>query len=253
MRKIFTLLCCMVFAAQYSMVSAQKTTMQIWKGGSVTQFYDTADVDSVTFKADNSKTINGHKFVDLGLPSGLLWAETNIGAETAADDGNYYAWGETEPQSSNSYSSSSYKYCTSSGDYTKYNSTDGKEVLDKEDDAAYVNWGSSCRMPTEAEFQELLNYCTWSRSSMTTSAGFSINGYKVTSKTNGNSIFLPFSGLYGNGNLGQYGSQGQYWLSSPLIQGFPYFFVISSNVNQRPQCTYGYRFDGRTVRPVAEP
>ena len=63
-----------------------------------------------TKPVDKSKTINGHKFIDLGLPSGLLWAETNIGAETAADDGNYYAWGETEPQSTNSYSWSSYKF-----------------------------------------------------------------------------------------------------------------------------------------------
>ena len=220
-------------------------------------FYgDVAEAKTLgTAPADYSKTINGHKFIDLGLPSGLLWAETNVGAETAADDGNYYAWGETEPQSSNSYSSSSYKYSTSSGDYTKYNSTDGKDVLDKEDDAAYVNWGSFCHMPTKADFDELMNtdYCSWERTSMTTSAGSSIMGYKVTSTKNGNSIFFPASGVCGSGNVGFYGTGGQYW-SSTLFSDYSdaaYLFMFTSS--SKPQYTYGYRSDGRTVRPVAQP
>ena len=98
--------------------------------------------------------INGHKFVDLALPSGILWATNNIGATTAADDGYYYAWGETEPQSSNSYSWDSYKHGTSWSNLAKYNATDEKTVLEKEDDAAYINWGSSCRMPTYDDFNE---------------------------------------------------------------------------------------------------
>lgn len=246
MRKIFTLLCCMLFAAQYSLVSAQKTTMQIWKDGNVTKFYETDAVDSVTFKIDKSRTINGHKFVDLGLPSGLLWAETNIGAETAADDGNYYAWAETMPQESKSYSSSSYKY----GDNSKYYN-DGKTELDMEDDAAYANWGSPCRIPTNAEFNELFQYCTWSLASMTNSAGSSISGCIVTSIVNGNSIFFPASGLYGNGSLGQYGEQGQYW-SSTILPYFAYLMIFDT-YKVRQQYTIGYRSDGRTVRPVAEP
>lgn len=144
-----------------------------------------------TASVDNSKTIDGHKFIDLGLPSGLLWAETNIGAEKPADDGNYYAWGET--QSKSNYSWDTYKYGTSEDNLTKYNSTDDNTVLDNSDDAAYVNWGSSCRMPTCDDFTELLksSNCTWTWTSQTTSDGSSINGYTVTSIKNGNSIFLP--------------------------------------------------------------
>ena len=263
MRKIFTLLCSVVFAAQYSLVSAQTTTMMIWKGGSVTAAYNTADVDSVTFLscAESEKQdlgggvylINGHKFVDLGLPSGLLWAATNIGAKTAADDGNYYAWGETEPHSSNTYGWPSYKYGTSYSNMTKYNKTDNKTTLDKEDDAAYVNWGTSCRMPTKDEFGELLNSenCTWTWTSMTTSSDSSIRGYKVTSVTNGNYIFLPASGYRDNGYLKNHGSLGDYWsstLNSVNSYGASYLHIFSGSYYQLND----YRFYGLTVRPVAE-
>ena len=262
MKKIFTLLCCMVFAAQYSMVSAQNTTMKIWKGGAVTTTYDVTDVDSVTFEssADSVKhedgvyLINGHKFVDLGLPSGLLWAETNIGAEKPADDGNYYAWGETEPQTSNSYSWDSYKYGTSSSNLTKYNSSDGKTTLDSEDDAAYVNWGDSCRMPTYGEFKELLNSdnCTWTWTSKSASDGSSINGYQVTSVKNGNSIFLPASGYRSGSCLYDHGSYGLYWSSTLGSYNTSRAYSLSFYRGLFYNSDY-YRYYGRTVRPVAEP
>jgi hypothetical protein len=258
MKKIFTLLCCMVFAAQYSMVSAQNTTMKIWKGGSVTTTYDVTDVDSVTFEssADSVKHEDGvgHKFVDLGLPSGLLWAETNIGAETAADVGNYYAWGETEPQTSNSYFYGSYKYGTTTDNYTKYNSSDGKTTLDPEDDAAYVNWGDSCRMPTAYEFVELCDSanCTWTWTSMLASDGSSINGYKVTSVKNGNSIFLPASGSRYEWGLHGHGSVAGYWSSTLYSIGIgnAYYIAFGSSNHRHEICS---RDVGFTVRPVAEP
>ncbi len=214
------------------------------------------DVNSTTTFGEkpNYKIINSHKFVDLGLPSGLLWATNNIGAVTPADDGNYYAWGETEPQISNTYNWSSYKHGTSAGNLTKYNSTDGKTVLDKEDDAAYVNWGSSCRMPTHDDFTELResSNCTWTWTSKTTSDGSSINGYTVTSIKNGNSIFLPASGHRRDGNLNDHGSDGFYWpsaLNSPYSYNAYYLFFYSGSHAQH----YGYRCNGFPVRPVAEP
>ena len=120
-----------------------------WAGG---VFYgDVANAKTLgTAPVDNSKTINGHWFIDLGLPSGLLWAKTNIGAAKPADDGNYYAWGETSTKSS--YSDSTYF----DSNYTTY-SINGKTTLEKQHDAAYVNWGDFCRMPTNDEFAELLN------------------------------------------------------------------------------------------------
>ena len=212
------------------------------------------DIDTAktlgTKPADKTKTINGHKFIDLGLPSGLLWAETNIGAETAADDGNYYAWGETAPQSTNIYGWSSYKYGSFYSTPSKYNSSDSKTVLDKEDDAAYVNWGSSCRMPTQEEFSELVK-CTWTWISQTTSSGSSIKGYKVTGP-NGNSIFLPASGYRDERYLGDHGSRGNYW-SSTLYSGDAYGAYCLYFGSSGQGCYCSRRCDGLTVRPVAEP
>ena len=206
-------------------------------------------------KPTNYKVINGHKFVDLGLPSGLFWATGNVGAVTAADDGNYFAWGETEPQSSNTYDWSSYRYGTSDDNQTKYNSTDKKTVLEKEDDAAYVNWGDSCRMPTYDEFGELLNSsnCTWTWTSMTTSSGYSINGYKVTSVTNGNSVFLPATSSCFNGHLDYHGTFGNYW-SSTLSSYSSYGACgLGFSSNTHDDVIGVYRYTGQTVRPVAEP
>ena len=254
----------MLFAAQFTAVSAQSTTtttkMQVHKtDGSVVE-YSTSEVDYVSFSTtttqkedtQDGKIINGHKFVDLGLPSGLLWAETNIGAATAADDGCYFAWGETDMTTKSSYDWSTYKYGKYYDNMTKYNSTDGKTVLDKEDDAAYVNWGSSCRMPTIAEFTELRNSdnCTWTWTSQTTSSGSSIYGYKVTSVKNGNSIFLPASGYRIEGDL-FHGSFGFYW-SSTLDYGNSYYAYCLSFHSGYYGWYYYIRFLGHTVRPVAE-
>ena len=154
--------------------------------------------------------------VDLGLPSGTLWADRNVGADTPEAYGDYFAWGETEPK--DYYDGSTYKwyngsltkYCTDSS----YGTVDGKAVLDLEDDAAYVNMGWEWRMPTIEEQQELLNKCTWT---WTTQNRF--NGYKVTGP-NGNSIFLPAAGYRYQDYRTLTGSLGYYW-SSSLDEGHP--------------------------------
>lgn len=89
MRRIFTLLCCIVIAAQFSTASAQKV-MQIWKDGKIIATYETSAVDSVNFAE------KPYKLVDLGLPSGILWSETNVGATLSADTGDFYAWGRRQ-------------------------------------------------------------------------------------------------------------------------------------------------------------
>ena len=200
-----------------------------------------------TGSEDNSKTINGHKFVDLGLPSGLLWAETNIGAELPADGGDYFAWGETSTKST--YDEDSYF----DSNYTTY-STDGKTTLEKQHDAAYVNWGTSCRMPTTDEFEELLDpaNCTWTWTSMTSSDASSVNGYKVTSISNGNSIFLPVSGIRFVYDVSYTELPGCYW-SSTLYSGYSdqaFYLHIESSYFFLP---YIYRYMGLIVRPVADP
>ena len=258
MRKIFTLLCCMLFAAQYSSLKAQTATMKIWKDGSVAASYSSTDVDSVTFETNDMEYLgdgvylyHGHKFIDLDLPSGILWAETNIGAETAADEGIFFAWGETDMTQKTSYGWDTYKYGSSSSELTKYNSTDGKTVLDDEDDAAHVNWGVPCRMPTAEEFEELRNSdnCTWSWTSRVTSSGTTIKGYRITSNANGNVIFLPAAGYYLNDKYSYLNTNGYYWTNSLKTVNYAnylYFYNSGRDVDNF------YRYGGRSIRPVAE-
>ncbi len=160
---------------------------------------------------------NGHEYVDLGLS--VKWATCNVGASTPEDYGDYFAWGETEPKEV--YDWSTYKYCNGSDDsLTKYNTkssygtVDNKTVLEASDDAARANWGGAWRMPTDAEMTELHEQCTWSWTIQ--NGGY---GYKVTSKSNGNSIYLPAAGYRSGSSLGRAGSDGYYWSSSLATVG----------------------------------
>ena len=205
-----------------------------------------------SFGAENSfTTLGGHEYVDLGLPSGTLWAMCNVGADSPEDYGDYYAWGETETK--NTYSWSTYRWCNGSYDnLTKYNTVlsygtvDNKTVLELSDDAAHVNCGGGWRMPTEAELRELEDNCTWT---WTKQGGK--NGYCVTGP-NGSSIFLPAAGYYNDGNLNVAGSYGGYW-SSSLNTDYPsnayYLYFHSSDVRIRSS----HRYYGRSVRPVLAP
>lgn len=188
--------------------------------------------------------INGHKFVDLGLPSGLLWAECNVGASSESEAGDYFAWGETETKET--YSWDTYKWNDGTTDnisMSKYNSTDEKGTLDSEDDAATVNWGLPCRMPSSSEFEELIKECDWS---------WWGNGYRVTS-TNGNSVFFPASG-YRSDDVYYYGTLGFYWsrsiIHTPFNSPFSGFYLRlgdfeKSSNNTQSRC-YGF-----SIRPVA--
>ena len=207
----------------------------------------------VSIEATFAMDPSAHEMVDLGLPSGLLWATCNVGASTPYEDGDYFAWGETEPKSD--YTWSNYKLCNGSyNTLTKYCNTsslgyngftDDKTVLDAEDDVATAKWGAGYRMPTYAEFTELNNYCTWTWNS-------THNGYTVTG-TNGKSIFLPASGYRDGSSLYDHGSYGSYW-SATLGSGYAndaYSLDFYSG-NHNPNSN-GYRCIGLSVRPVAEP
>ena len=201
-----------------------------------------------------SNTINGHDYVDLGLPSGLKWATCNVGASKPEDYGGYYAWGETEEKSN--YYWSTYKWCRGSDDNmtkycgnSNYGKVDNKTVLDPEDDVAHIQWGGSWRMPTKAELDELGNNCTWT---WTTQNG--VNGYNVTGP-NGNSIFLPVTGRRLGTEAQGRGSDGGYWSSlssykSPIAVCL--FFdsdYYGCGVGNR---SVGNRELGLSVRPVSE-
>ena len=204
------------------------------------------DVKSITTFGEKPSTpsytlINGHKFVDLGLPSGLLWAETNVGASSSTDDGDYFAWGETNPKEY--YSWNTYKWGSNP---SKYNSSDGKNTLEAEDDAATVNWGAPCRMPDSSDFQELYDKCDWSWKSNYNGA----SGYLVTGP-NGRSIFFPASGGRYDDDLRYHGSYGDYW-SRSLALGTDYARRLDFNSRYVTPTDYVGRYYGYSVRPVAE-
>ena len=192
-----------------------------------------------------------HDYVDLGLPSGTLWATCNVGANSPEEYGNYFAWGETEPK--NDYSWSTYKYCKgSSSTLTKYcahsswGTVDNKTELEPSDDAATVNWGSGWQMPSYKQYDELIN------SSYTTTTWTTLNGVygrKITSKSNGNSIFLPAAGSHRDTSLYDAGYLGDYWSRSldRYTDDFAYgLCFFSSSINR----LYSKRYVGQSVRPV---
>ena len=198
-----------------------------------------------------------HAYVDLGLPSGLLWATCNVGAASPEEYGDYFAWGETQPKST--YNWSNYQYCNGTNQWdepylTKYcnNSnygyngfTDNLYTLLPEDDAAAANWGGNWRMPTKEEIEELYinTDFTWTQQN-------GVNGRLFTA-SNGNSLFLPAAGRRWDGELNYAGDWGFYWSSSlnsnPVYAWGLYFY--SGNTYMY---SYYYRNYGFTVRPVRE-
>ena len=187
-------------------------------------------------EAEYAKThgkINGHEWVDLGLS--VKWATCNIGAPTPGDYGNYYAWGETTTK--NYYSSN-----TSTTYGKQMNSIAGNRSYD----VARKEWGSSWRLPTKGEFQELIDNCIWT---WTTQNGN--NGYKVTSKKNGNSIFLPAAGWRYDTSSRNQGTRGYYWSATPYGSNTDYAYSLYFYDGNRSVDWYTHYY-GRTVRPVSE-
>lgn len=154
-----------------------------------------------------------HEYVDLGLPSGTLWATCNIGANSPEEYGDYFAWGEIETKQNFGWSNYKWckgtetsitKYCTNDG----YGAADNIATLELEDDVAYKKWGAKWRIPTRQDFKELYDECVWTWTIIN-----GVNGYKVSNKRNGNFIFLPVTGgheYFNRYNIGE----GRYWYSS---------------------------------------
>jgi len=199
--------------------------------------------------SDNTTTAD---WVDLGLPSGLLWATRNVGASRPEDYGDYFAWGETTPKDYYSWETYRYgsdwykltKYCSNS-DYGYNGFTDNLRTLTSDDDAAAVNVPGS-RMPTRDEWKELVENCTWDRTTQN-----SVNGYRVTGP-NGNVLFLPAAGCRWSDYAIEVGSGGNYW-SSSLNEGSPsdawYFSFVSGDV-YGGDGTRGFGFSVRAVMDV---
>ena len=181
-------------------------------------------------------TINGHDWVDLGLPSGLKWATCNVGANQPHGYGNYYAWGETTTKTSYDQSNSVTYGQQQISDFS------GNATYD----AARANWGSTWRMPTKTEMQELRNNCTWT---WTTQNG--VNGMRVTGP-NGNSIFLPAAGCCDGSSRLYVGECGYYWSSTPYASNTNGANSLLFYSGGRTVVYWDGRYNGRTVRPVSD-
>ena len=233
----------------------------------------TAWAQSVVVKLANNKTVvysvseldsisiidaNSHAWVDLGLPSGTLWATCNIGAHSPKEYGDYFAWGETETK--NRYDWDNYKYCN--GTYNSmtrycihsnygYNGfTDALTELLPEDDAATAQWGADCEMPSALQFDELMN----DQYTIVTDEYEDGNeekyiGKRITSRINGNSILFPPAGHIQGTELVSDGACGYYQTSSLnvtysyscfCLSVYPYYIYVGGNS----------RIDGCSIRPV---
>lgn len=176
-------------------------------------------------------TINNHEWIDLGLS--VKWATCNIGAEKPEDYGDYFAWGE--PTTKPSYTADTSKtHGRSIGDIKGYSQYD----------AARASRGSTWRLPTKEECQELVDKCVWEWTSL---CGH--NGYRVTSKINSNSIFLPAAGWRFGALTFNIGELGNYWSSTPdkyhdMLAGY-FHFNSSSHYAGWYFRQYGY-----SIRPV---
>ena len=195
---------------------------------------DLASVVAASVRQINTLIPSGgvYESVDLGLPSGTLWARYNIGATKESDYGDLFAWGATEPyivgrDNTSNYSSS--KANTIQHDLLPY------------EDAATVHWGKGWKMPTKAQFDELLSNTTdeWT-------AINGINGRKLTA-SNGKYIFFPAAGLVSSGTIDGRGDYGLFWSRSFSSSSLAWVMTsISSSIN----VNLDSRFNGFSVRPV---
>lgn len=204
---------------------------------------------------DNTCAYNVHEWVDLGLPSGTLWATCNIGATSPEDYGNYYAWGETNTKSIYNWDTYKYangdedkltKYCNNS--YYGYNDfTDTLTTLQAGDDPA-ASWGSGWRTPTEAQWDELLIN---TMNQWTTKNG--VTGRLFTAK-NSQTLFLPAAGYRWGDELRYVGSYGNYWSRSlfdcPSLALSFYFDSDYCDMTLMDRWDDGSRSSGLSIRPV---
>lgn len=206
----------------------------------------TATQESIESAAENDTLtgdLNGHVWVDLGLPSGALWATCNVGATTPADYGDLFAWAETTTKEE--YYFGTYKYVDDHGSVTKYNKSDFIDMLQPVDDAATASWGYGWRTPQEEEMRELIDNCDheWTTQN-------DVNGIIFKAK-NGKQIFLPAAGNICDGNeLDGAGALGFYWTSTlvPEYHDFAWYLFFGSDEFEMAHL-YS-RACGFSVRPI---
>lgn len=223
---------------------AESKMIVVLKDGSEVE-YSVKDVDSLRFEKVLTDTIiNGHLFVDLGLPSGTKWAAENLGTDSIDTLGHYYAWGEIATKKS-FYTESAPSYNKRFSDLYKAGIIGEDSVLTAEHDAATAIWGEACRMPTKEDFQELLDNCTFN-------LNLEAKGYDVVGM-NGKSIFLPFAGNIWKSEMYLLGTEGRIWTSSfdegNSIAGSAWIFSYTEKGEVK---LISGNESGRSIRPVTK-
>lgn len=272
MKKLFVAIA-MIMTTVIAM--AQSQLYVIMKDGSGTSFPE-ATVDSLTFNDDNGATIYGlkdlansiaqlrkdvdslknviavfnsitdtsvyHEYVDLGLPSGTLWATCNIGAKKPSEYGDLFAWGELF--SKFYYSASNYSLDGKSmSDLRAENIIDAYMSLAPKYDAATYYWGEEWKMPTSKEMEELVEYCTTKWTDLNGTFGV-----LFTSTINEKSIFLPCAGYFNDKEHLVEGQFGYYLTSTfvPFDEACGTLFMV----NEKVFYSQMKKSHGRSVRPV---
>lgn len=214
---------------------------------SLTQFYTYSDHLKLGANADGTmyyEDANGHRFVDLGLSSGTLWATCNIGSDTPSEVGDFFAWGETSPKEE--YTWETYFDSNDGMTFAKYyngtvNGKEGKTVLESADDAAQFNWGKKWCIPTDHQWNELLMNCkcAWDSPS---------NGWKITGPNN-NYIVLPNPGRFVGSEVKGKNKIGDYW-STELSGSNKSAYTFEVEKGEGCARASDDRYVGNQIRPV---
>lgn len=228
-------------------------TVEVYNKDYSTPIEQFVTTKSTTFSTTNATIMpekrveKTYEYVDLGLPSGILWAKCNIGADTETDAGSYFQWGDTQGYTADQvgvdkiFDWAHYKFGTRDN-LTKYNSTDGLTTLQLADDAAYANMGEDWSVPTEVQYQELINNTTntW------------VDNYKNTgvsgrlfAGTNGNTLFLPAVGAASSNVVYGISLYGLYWSANCIDNSGRNFGFSNSDIyfNNNPRSS-GYPIRG---------
>ncbi len=210
------------------------------------------DVFEKVQRVDFQRIDDSHESVDLGLPSGTLWATMNLGAEKSEDYGEYFSWGETAPKSS--YFPEDYKWCDNGqvDMCLKYNTRDDCGTVDNiielepDDDPATVLWGKGWCTPSEEQFRELINSNNTIISLENTNG---VNVMQITSRKNGRVLLLPSAGDKCGKNIYYEDSRGNYWTRSLYVDE-PWNATELNYYDGGAAFIKCFRYYGLTVRPV---
>lgn len=235
MRKFIVLF----FASLLFLSSVNAQIMKIYSGNTQIASFKSEEADRLVLRETE------YSYVDLGLPSGKMWADRNLGASYSEAYGKYYTWGDTSEKSRTSITEYKF-YEYANGSPTKYNQVDGVKVLESSDDAARALWSIPWHIPTKEDWEELIAYCTWTSGSLN-----GTKGWKATSKKNGKSIFLPYAGRLLGGTISGKGTSLNYW-SSTLNRGWSAYALYWGSGSFPPTIHEDDRYNGLPIRPVCD-